>query len=229
MLEHNYTVEDLDNYYHRLHFNTAWTLLTDITAIYLIMAKTTKEMGKYKYYLLMTVVCPMIMDLHVSVIYGLFMVMPVGGHCTPGPARYLGQFFGTTFQFAIMHETLSWAGMSLLFGLLYRYLSIIGTVEWLHRKRNLIILPLIYTIYPIPSLAALYYGDVNHTYEQQLEFIQGYAPQYYYLYKEFKICNVLTEMNKTIIYIIVAIIQICSVYICGIIIVVNIVRMLKLV
>ena len=227
MLDGNYTVEDLDNYYHRLHINTVWTILTNITAIYLVCTKTTKEMGSYKYYLLLTLFCPMIMDLHISVFYGLFMTMPIGGHCTTGPARYFTHYFGTIFQYGFMHETVSWAGISLFCGMLYRYFSIKGELEKFHRKRNIVLIPVILLIYPIPTIAALYYGDVGHTLEEQVEYIRKHAPEYYLLYSEYKMCNTFTEPSKAGIYLLVAMVQIMIVYIGYIIISIMVIRLLK--
>ncbi|KAE9548175.1 hypothetical protein FO519_008615 [Halicephalobus sp. NKZ332] len=223
----NYTVEDLDSYFARLHINTVWTLVTNIMAIYLILNRTTKEMGRYKYYLLLTVVMPMIMDLHISVIYGLFMTMPAGGHCAAGFSRHFGQYFGTIVQYAIMHETVSWAGMSLLLGFLYRFYSIKGEIGFFHSKKIALMIPTIMIIYPIPSLAALYYGDVGHSYEEQVIYILQNVPEYYFLYKEFKICNVFTEIKKSYIYEAVCITQISIVYVAGVTYVLKVVRLLK--
>ena len=227
MLDGNYTVEDLDNYFHRFHINTAWTVLTNILAIYLVCTKTTKEMGNYKYYLLLTLFCPMIMDLHISVFFGIFMAMPVAGHCAAGLTRYLGYFFGSKIQYGVMHETVSWTGVSLLIGFLYRYYSIKGEIERFHKKRNIILIPLILLAYPIPSITTLYYAEWGYTYDERIQFVQDHVPQYYTLYKEFKVCNVITSNLKAGIYLLTAIIQIIIVYTGYLVVSIKIMRLLK--
>ena len=95
----NFTFEDLDAFGNRLHINTAIDLIINFFVIYLILTKSTKPMGDYKYYILFTVCSGLLMDFHLSFIFGMFITFPLPGNCAAGIAKHFNWFWGSNFQF----------------------------------------------------------------------------------------------------------------------------------
>ena len=95
----NFTFEDLDAFGQRLHINTAIDLIVNFYVIYLILTKSTKQMENYKYYILFTVCTGLLMDFHLSFIFGMFITFPLPGNCAAGISKHFNWFWGSNVQF----------------------------------------------------------------------------------------------------------------------------------
>ena len=84
----NSVMDEFGGYFWRLQINTGTNLSVNFICIYLILTKSTPAMGYYKYYILFTVVAAMIMDFHISCIYGLYIPFPLPVSCSTGVARF---------------------------------------------------------------------------------------------------------------------------------------------
>ena len=95
-----YTVEDLDRMETK-HLIIACTLIVTTTfTIFMILKYSTKSMGNYKYYILLTVIAPAIMDFHVTAIFGIYPILPIGAICGTGMvSRHLGLYAGQGVQY----------------------------------------------------------------------------------------------------------------------------------
>ena len=92
-------LEMLDSYFWRLQMNTGFNLFINSVCIFLVLTKSTPAMGYYKYYILFTVVTAMVMDFHVSCIYGLYIFFPQPVTCATGIARYFNYYFGSILNY----------------------------------------------------------------------------------------------------------------------------------
>ena len=94
-----FSVSEIDEYSTRLHFNTAADVGLNVVAGYLVLRHSTPAMGNYKYYIFSTIVLTLIMDIHLTVIYGMYTFLPSTMFCAAGLARNWGWFWGQTFNY----------------------------------------------------------------------------------------------------------------------------------
>ena len=94
-----FSFAEFDYYFLRFQINTVCNLLVNSFCIYLILKKSTPAMGHYKYYILFTVVAAMIMDFHISFIYGMYIFYPQSISCATGLARFSNYYFGSIFHY----------------------------------------------------------------------------------------------------------------------------------
>ena len=78
----------------RLHINAAVTIIFDIFVGYLVLYKSPKSMGSYKYYLLNIIVSSLILDLHLALFFVPVPLFPAIGLCSEGITKGLGRTFG---------------------------------------------------------------------------------------------------------------------------------------
>ena len=95
----DFSFKTFDSYFLRFQINTVCNLFVNSICIYLILTKSTSAMGYYKYYILFTVISAMIMDLHISFVYGLYIFFPQPVACATGLARYANYYFGSIFNY----------------------------------------------------------------------------------------------------------------------------------
>ena len=89
-----YSLEDLEAYGRRLNGNTALAVIINGFAAWIVLKYSTPIMGKYKYYILLTIGTTFVMDFHVTAIYGLYPLFPFPGSCGAGLFRNFGFFWG---------------------------------------------------------------------------------------------------------------------------------------
>ena len=95
----NFSFATFDYYFMRFQVNTVCNLLVNSTCIYLILRKSTPSMGYYKYYILLTVVTAMLMDFHISFIFGPYIFIPQPITCATGLVRFFNYYFGSIFNY----------------------------------------------------------------------------------------------------------------------------------
>ena len=81
------------NYYLRLQINTVTNLSVNFMCIYLVLRYSTKAMGNYKYYILFNVISTMIMDFHITCVYGIMLLFPSPIQCASSPLRYIRGYY----------------------------------------------------------------------------------------------------------------------------------------
>uniref|UniRef100_A0A914Q7V1 Uncharacterized protein n=1 Tax=Panagrolaimus davidi TaxID=227884 RepID=A0A914Q7V1_9BILA len=101
-----YTSEDLDRV-GALHWFTALILIfTTSFTIFIVLKYSSKAMGNYKYYILMTVFAPALLDFHVTAIFGVYPILPIAALCGTGlVSRHLDLIWG---------EAISWVSGAFL-------------------------------------------------------------------------------------------------------------------
>ena len=103
MTEKNFTVKDIEAHGDRLYMNLYIDVPMNALAIFLILRYSTKAMGFYKYYNLMTIIGAFIMDFHISFIFGIYALHPsdLGAPfiCAAGISRNWGWFWGAAINF----------------------------------------------------------------------------------------------------------------------------------
>ena len=100
----NFSFEEFDSYFLRFQINTVCNLLVNSFCVYLILKKSTQAMGYYKYYILFTVMSAMIMDFHISCIYGMYFLVPSPFACGTGLTRFFNRYFGNSVQYVSFHR-----------------------------------------------------------------------------------------------------------------------------
>ena len=95
----DFTDADLANYASRLHFNTGIDLFFNSLAILLILRHSTQAMKFYKWYILATIITSLIMDMHLTVVYGLYALFPTTIVCAAGLAKNWGWWWGQDFNY----------------------------------------------------------------------------------------------------------------------------------
>ena len=96
----SYTSADLDRIGQRLHY-TAWLLVaTTFFTIFIVIKYSNKTMGNYKFFILLTIIAPALMDFHVTAIFGVLSTLPIAGLCGAGlVTRHLDPYWGEAYPF----------------------------------------------------------------------------------------------------------------------------------
>uniref|UniRef100_A0A7E4VWY3 G protein-coupled receptor n=1 Tax=Panagrellus redivivus TaxID=6233 RepID=A0A7E4VWY3_PANRE len=169
-------------------------------------------MGPYKYYILNFQVAATLFDLHISFVFSPLAIFPAPAMCSTS-VLFLKQYWIFEYvNFILMHFTLSYVGVSILIGLLYRYCALKGNLNFFHSKRGVAIIALGNLIYPIPVTVALLFTHSNR--ENSLDYIRNEYPGYYELFAH-NGCHGVSEPGGMIIYAVVAAGQIIAVATCS--------------
>ena len=178
----NYSPKDITQYSLKLHINTAISIFINALAIYCIIFHSTKYMGGYKWYLLCIQLAAALFDFHLTIIFAPFPIFPIPGLCAGGVlSRRWGYFWGEIFQFVLMHFFLSFIGMSIVWGVLYRYRQISNKMNFMKSKYAVPGMALITVIYPVPSVILLILNIRGES--ETMEFVRQIAPEMIELYK----------------------------------------------
>ena len=78
----------------RLHINATVTIILDVFVAYLVLYKSPKSMGTYRYYLLNIIISALLLDLHLAFIFVPVPLFPAIGMCSEGLTKGLGRTFG---------------------------------------------------------------------------------------------------------------------------------------
>lgn len=177
-----YSSKDITQYSLKLHINTAISTFINALSIYCIIFHTTKNMGGYKWYLLCIQLSAALFDFHLTVIFAPFPTFPLPGLCAGGIlSRHWGYFWGEIVQFILMHFFLSLIGMSIVWGVLYRYRLISEKMNFMKSKYAVPGMIIITVIYPIPSIILLILNIRGES--ETMEFVSQTAPEMIELYK----------------------------------------------
>uniref|UniRef100_A0A7E4USU2 Serpentine Receptor, class D (Delta) n=1 Tax=Panagrellus redivivus TaxID=6233 RepID=A0A7E4USU2_PANRE len=211
-MEITVTVDDFTTYGHLMHINSIIVLSIGVFTIYLTVFHSTKEMGYYKYYILNFQLAATLFDLHISFVYSPLPILPVASMCSTSVLAKNVTWVYEYINYIIMHFTLSYVGVSIFIGLLYRYCALQGSLYFFHSKRGVAIIALGNLVYPLPVTIALLCAVENR--ENTLLFIKTKYPSYYELFKN-NCCNALAKPTGVLIYPAVAAVQIVAVASCS--------------
>uniref|UniRef100_A0A914QRB8 Uncharacterized protein n=1 Tax=Panagrolaimus davidi TaxID=227884 RepID=A0A914QRB8_9BILA len=109
-----------------------------------------------------------------------------------------------------MHVTLTFAGCSILVGLIYQYYSLCDNVEFFHTRKDVFIIFFLMSIYPIPSLTLHLLSGYDN--EKFIQDVKTRAPHLYPLVISAP-CNGTPFNGFTIAYLIDTIFQIIAIFI----------------
>ena len=105
MYEHTYTFEEMLEYGHRLHLNTLINSLINGVAAFVVLRYSTKAMGIYKFYILLTIFCAFCMDFHITFVFGPYIMLPAPIMCGAGFVSVRsGLFWGNHLQYVSFKE-----------------------------------------------------------------------------------------------------------------------------
>ena len=90
---------NFSNYHLRLHSSAVLALFANALAVFIVTKHSTKAMGLYKYYILLTLITAVIMDLHLSVIYQPYPLFSISAMCGTGLFQNFSNFWGHSVQY----------------------------------------------------------------------------------------------------------------------------------
>ena len=94
-----YTEDDVDSFLLKMHMNGVLSILSTALAIYLIIWKSPKSMGAYKWFLLNIVISIFWFEVYIIFILVPFPIFPNPGFCTIGPLKAFDWYWGATVPF----------------------------------------------------------------------------------------------------------------------------------
>uniref|UniRef100_A0A7E4VRG3 Serpentine Receptor, class H n=1 Tax=Panagrellus redivivus TaxID=6233 RepID=A0A7E4VRG3_PANRE len=206
------TVDDFDTYSNYMHANSVIVLSIGLFTIYLTLFHSTKDMGYYKYYIFNFQLAATLFDLHISFVYAPVPILPAPGICSTSIFSVNAPWYFEYGNYIIMHFTLSYVGVSIFIGLLYRYFALQGNLHFFHSKKGVVIMALCNLIYPIPVTITLINGVASV--EESNLYIKTEYPQYYDMFIQ-NCCYSLSGPLEAIIYVAVAVSQITAVAVCS--------------
>ena len=222
----NVSVQVLDEFSNRLRINTALNVIINVPTIYLIICRSSTAMGFYKYYLLYSVVTTFIMDLHQSVFYGVYFLLPSMASCCSSYCRYLGMIWGPQVNYLILNLNMSIVGFGLVSLAAYRYFSLTGELKFFEKKYSLLILFLLGITYPIPTIIALVVASFNQSREDIESLIGRQNPEFLTLVN-MGICSSFKTLTLGYLYIGISGIQIGIVECLGFVLALKTMNLLK--
>uniref|UniRef100_A0A7E4VKI3 G_PROTEIN_RECEP_F1_2 domain-containing protein n=1 Tax=Panagrellus redivivus TaxID=6233 RepID=A0A7E4VKI3_PANRE len=181
-------------------------------------------MGYYKYYILNFQIAASVFDLHISFIYSPLPIFPAPAICCTSLFAVNANWVFEYVNFIIMHFTLSYVGVSILIGLLYRYYALQGNLSFFHSKKGVILITLFIIVYPIPTVIALVASVTSP--EETRYYIQTEYSFYYETFINY-CCHAISDPVSMIIYAIFAAIQITFIGSCSVITMFRINHMMK--
>ncbi|KAE9556239.1 hypothetical protein FO519_000578 [Halicephalobus sp. NKZ332] len=149
-----YTEQDVDSFLVKMHMNGALSVLSTALAIYLIIWKSPKAMGAYKWFLLNIVVSIFWFELFIIVIFTPFPIFPNPGFCAIGPLKQFGWYWGSTVPFFVLTLFLGICGMSVNLAAAFRLSAIYGVSQTLIKPFYSGLLLLCQMVYAAPTLIA---------------------------------------------------------------------------
>lgn len=105
-----YTENDVDSFLWKMHINGGLSFFSNILAIYMILYKTPKSMGSYKWFLLNISLTILWFEIFLIVLFIPFPIFPNPGFCAIGPLKQFGWYWGSTvplacfLHFSVFHQ-----------------------------------------------------------------------------------------------------------------------------
>uniref|UniRef100_A0AC34RSZ3 Uncharacterized protein n=1 Tax=Panagrolaimus sp. JU765 TaxID=591449 RepID=A0AC34RSZ3_9BILA len=204
--------EEIFGFAPHLYIFAAVNIIVNCTVTYLILFHSTQNMKFYKWFLLYSVVTAMIMDLHNSIIYGAYYLLPAMIACCTGICKNWGMYWGSNLNYMIFELDLAVMGFGLCALMIYRYHVLNGTSELMEKKWFILCLFLVSIIYLIPIYIPEILALEGMTNETVIDYINRTAPQYIKVVKT-GICSAFVDLKWGMIYFVVA--GVCIIFICG--------------
>ncbi|KAE9546496.1 hypothetical protein FO519_010292 [Halicephalobus sp. NKZ332] len=134
----------------------------------------------------------------------MFVTFPLTGNCAAGIARHFSWYWGSNFQFWVLHVNLSFVGISILVSLLYRYYSLTSSsrFRFFKSQKSFIIYFIIGILYPFPSILInnlMYYNTIK---QDMLDFVNRTAPEFIFIYV-YGNCSAYSDIRVALLYLIV--------------------------
>uniref|UniRef100_A0A7E4VKW2 G protein-coupled receptor n=1 Tax=Panagrellus redivivus TaxID=6233 RepID=A0A7E4VKW2_PANRE len=181
-------------------------------------------MGHYKYYIFNFQLAATLFDLHISFVYSPLPLLPVPAICSTSLFFLNSTWHFEHANFILLHFTLSYCGWSIFYGLVYRYCALNGNLDFFHSTKGVICLVTYTTVYPVPSLVALFMAQLSR--EDFMKYIGEVHPNEYDLI-DAHCCHGLSSPKGMMVYIWIAGAQIFFACLCNMVVMFKINGLLK--
>ncbi|KAE9549183.1 hypothetical protein FO519_007608 [Halicephalobus sp. NKZ332] len=114
----------------------------------------------------------------------MFITFPLPGNCAAGISRYFSWYWGSNFQFWVLHVNLSFVGISIFVSLLYRYYSLASSSKFhfFKSRKSFLVYFIVCILYPFPIIIinnVMYYKTNK---QDMLKFVDLIASEFSFIY-----------------------------------------------